>query len=128
MRLLIDSCAFLWMVRDPAKLSPNIRAILSNPENDVLFSTASIWELGIKWRIGRLELREAPRTYFLGAIERYSLTLVQVLHEHALLAAELPLHHKDPFDRMLIAQGIVERVPIASPVGHFGKYPVETVW
>ena len=128
MRLIIDTCTFLWMASQPENLPSAVRAMLADPDNTILLSVSSIWEMGIKRNQGRLDLTDDPKAYFAGAVIRYSLSVLPVTFDHALTAAGLPLHHRDPFDRMLIAQSMVEGVPIATPDGHFGKYPVQTVW
>ena len=128
MLILLDTCAFLWMTMAPARLSPRVRNIVEDRSSVLLVSAASAWEIGIKWGQGRLELPKTPREFLNEAIVVYALTVLPVRFEHTLAGIDLPLHHKDPFDRMLIAQGIVERVPIASPDGHFGKYAVEAIW
>lgn len=128
MLILVDTCTFLWMATAPGRLSPRVRAITEDRSSQILVSVASVWEIGIKWRQGRLEL-PAPPPEFLGeATVVLSVTILPLRFEHALAGLDLPLHHKDPFDRMLIAQAMTERLPIASPDGHFGKYPVDTVW
>ena len=128
MLILLDTCALLWLATAPERLSARVRTIIEDRSSVLFVSTASAWEIGIKWQQGRLDLQNTPRAFLTEALSAYSLTALPVRFEHALAGADLPQHHKDPFDRMLIAQGIVERVPIASPDGHFAKYPVETVW
>lgn len=128
MRLILDTCAFLWLSMEPTRLPPSVRRIVESRSSVLLLSVSSIWEIGIKWGLGSLALPARPRDFITEAIDCYYLTVLPVSRDHALHAAELPRYHGDPFDRMLIAQSMVEGVPIATPDSHFGKYPVQTVW
>jgi len=107
MRLLIDTDVLLWAAGAPDRLPPSFRDALESPENDVLFSPASIWEVTIKTQIGRLELGISPEELASTATQQGFQELA-VTAAHAASVLKLPLHHRDPFDRILIAQAIVE--------------------
>jgi len=106
-RLLVDTHVLLWAVAEPERLPAAYRERLESPENEVLFSAASVWELAIKLQIGRLMLPVAPEV-IAGAAVRMGFDELPVTAAHAAGVSRLPLHHRDPFDRLLIAQAIHE--------------------
>ena len=128
MRILIDTHAFLWAAADDPKLSPHARALLQDGSNDVYLSAASAWEIAIKYKTGRLPIDRAPRDYVLSRSAFLQLTPLDVNYAHAFCVADLPPIHADPFDRMLVAQAIVERMPILTDDSHIGRYDVEVIW
>ena len=107
MRLLVDTHVLLWAAAEPARLPPSFRRRLEAPDVDVLFSAASIWELAIKLQLGRLALRVDLETFAGAAIDR-GFRELPVTSAHAARVQRLPLHHRDPFDRLLVAQAICE--------------------
>ncbi len=128
MRVLLDTHSFLWWVTDDPRLSPRAREIISNGENALFFSAASAWEIGVKARLGRLILSEpvavfVPAQLALNAIEGLPIAL-----NHALHVGSLPDHHRDPFDRMLVAQSQVENLPILTGDPLIAQYGVEAIW
>lgn len=128
MKVLLDTHSFLWWVTDDPRLSPRAREIIGNGENTLLFSAASAWEIAIKARLGRLVLSEpvaefVPDQLALNAIESLPIAL-----NHALAAGSLPDHHRDPFDRMLVAQGQAENMPILTGDPLIAQYEVEILW
>lgn len=127
MRVLIDTCVFLWMRMAPRRLAPEVREILADRANDVLFSAVSSWEIAIKYSVGRLQLPEAPSVFVAGRIASSGLTPVPVEHAHALRVASLPMHHRDPFDRLLIAQAADLGVPVVTDDHGFDPYEIEVI-
>jgi len=127
-RVLVDSNAALWAVLDSPKLSPHAKQILGDPQTVNLFSLASAWEIAIKYHSGRLPLPETPKEFLDRAVRDLEFTLLPIEASHIFTAAALPLHHRDPFDRMLIAQAITEQVPILSSDAHLSRYPVQVLW
>jgi PIN domain nuclease of toxin-antitoxin system len=123
-RLLVDTHALLWWLKNDPSLSPTGRAELAAPANEVLVSTASIWEIAVKRSQGRLTVPEP----LLEVIEREGFTWLLVSPVHAWAVSELPLHHRDPFDRLLIAQAQIEDVAIVTADSHFDAYDVSTSW
>ena len=128
MKILLDSHALLWFGWNDAHLSQKARKIMSDSENELLFSSGCMWELAIKASLGKLKLMADYRAFMQQAIERLDLMLLPISLEHTARLAALPLHHRDPFDRLLAAQAIVEQVPILSADIAFDAYPVNRVW
>lgn len=119
MRLLIDTHVLLWWLADDRKLTRSARAIIANPENDVLVSAASLWEISIKVALGRLEVELDDLEHNIAANGFRSLP---INYRHALTAGRLPAIHRDPFDRMLIAQASVEELRVISHDKIFERY------
>ncbi|MCL4864400.1 MAG: type II toxin-antitoxin system VapC family toxin [Gemmatimonadales bacterium] len=127
MRVLLDTQVWLWMLAAPDRLSTASRALLAAAENELLFSAASAWEIAIKHGLGKLQLPESPAEYIPRMMVHTSVTPLPVHHRHALHVAQLPEHHRDPFDRLLVAQAQVEGVPIVSADRHFLPYDIEVL-
>lgn len=127
MRLLLDTQVWLWMVQDPARLSGAARDRLVDPSSMLLLSAASSWEIAIKSALGKLELPVAARDFVPSRMQRDAVDGLPVTHAHALHVATLPLLHRDPFDRLLVAQAQLERFPIMTADGQIGRYDVEVL-
>jgi PIN domain nuclease of toxin-antitoxin system len=127
MRLLLDTHAFLWFVAGDRRLSATARRALDHAKVRPLLSVASVWEMAIKSSLGRLELPE-PLDRYLARKLSTNLNLLPLELEHVVAVAHLPFHHQDPFDRVLIAQSLAERVPVVTRDPAFRKYGVEVVW
>lgn len=123
-RLLVDTHAVLWWLSDDPGLSATARDALADPANDVLVSTASLWEIAIKRGLGKLS---APDD-LPGHIEAGGFGWLAVSAEHAWRVRELGRHHRDPFDRLLVAQALVENMPIVSADPRFRAYGVDGCW
>jgi PIN domain nuclease of toxin-antitoxin system len=123
-RLLLDTHALLWWLGGHRVLSREARDVISRAENQVLFSAASVWEVVIKRSLGKLDV---PDRFVLEALAD-GFGSLSVTSAHALEVAELPTHHRDPFDRMLIAQARVEGLSIVSRDERFDGYGVERIW
>ena len=128
MRLLLDTHAFLWFVLNDTSLSTVARSLISDPQNDVLISPATYWEVAIKVSIGKYQLPGPFADFMSEQIARNDLTILPITVGHAAVVALLPFHHKDPFDRLLIAQAIVENIPVLSVDAAFDPYPVIRLW
>ena len=127
-RFLLDTHAFIWMASAPGRLGAAARERIESPASELLLSVASVWEMAIKSSLGKLEL-PAPLQEFLE--EQVATTRTRVLairHEHALRVEKLPWHHRDPFDRLLVAQARYEALPILSRDPSFDAYSVERIW
>lgn len=120
MRLLLDTHILLWWLTDDPRLSANVRAAISDPRNDVLVSAASAWEMSIKQALGKLAVPDDLSA----EIRRQGMVALPVDIDDGLRAGSLPHHHRDPFDRMLIAQAIRHRLVLASTDSQFGDYDV----
>ena len=128
MRILLDTHVFLWWFLQPKRLSENARGLLGDPDNDLLVSAASSLEIAIKSALGKLELPEPPARYVSSRLRTPGITPLPVEHGHALRVAELPLHHRDPFDRLLIAQAQLEDATLATGDHWFLSYDVDVLW
>lgn len=109
MRVLLDTHVLIWALAEPGKLASEIRLIMEDPENEILFSAASIWEIAIKAQISRIDFSLQPNDIAQAAVDS-GFAELPVRAASAALVAQLPLHHRDPFDRLLIAQAISEPV------------------
>jgi len=126
-RYLLDTHVWLWMAAAPERLGPQAAEIISDPEIRLLLSAASSWEIAIKSRLGRLELPEPAESYVPDRMRILGVVDLQIDQAHALAVAPLPLHHRDPFDRMLIAQARVEGIPVITADAAFDNYDVTLV-
>lgn len=121
MMYLLDTHIILYWLSDLKKLTPRVRKLLENPESSIAISSVVIWEISIKKALGKLEIAD---NYF-EQIQKYGFLPLPINHEHARRVAELPLHHADPFDRLLIAQALVEKATIVTQDQIFAKYPIK---
>ena len=128
MRLLLDTCTFLWVITGAADLSEAARAQFQSPDNEVFLSAVSTWEIAVKNKLGRLSL-PAPCGQFIPTQRALHRIEPLALDERAVLTLEkLPELHKDPFDRMLICQAIAEGMMLVTPDPLITQYPVSTLW
>ena len=128
MKLLLDTCAFLWAVGDPDRLSRRARDLFLSQEHEVYLSAASAWEIVIKHATGRLPLEQPPDRFVVEQREAAGLAPLAIDEESALHVARLPALHRDPFDRMLVAQAIVHGMTILTPDPLVTQYPARTTW
>ncbi len=129
MKLLIDTHCWLWWFSEPERLSEEAIAHISDETNEVWFSVASIWEMGIKVAISKLPLPEPIDTYISSRMVQLGAQSLEIPATHALQSAALPLHHRDPFDRMLIAQAQVEDMTLTSADNVVREYKgVSILW
>jgi len=128
MRLLLDTHTFLWYILGGLRLSTRARSLLQSPVNELFLSIASAWEVGIKVSTGKLTLSEPLEAYFREQVLINSISLLPVTLEHAAFVSTLPFHHRDPFDRMLVAQSLAEGVPIISADPALDAYGVVRFW
>ena len=127
--VLLDTHALLWADLAPTRLSPRCRRLIEDESVDLLWSAASSWEISIKFGLGRLELPFPSAAAFLrDQVENLRLTPLPVTHKHTFVLGELPHLHRDPFDRMLVAQARAEKVPIVTCDRALHAYDVETIW
>jgi PIN domain nuclease of toxin-antitoxin system len=124
MTLLLDTHAFLWFCQGDPGLSATAKTLIEDPTNRKLLSMASCWEIAIKAGLGKLKLGEPSGTYLPTALSRTGFELLPISLAHATSVESLPFHHRDPFDRLLIAQARVEAMPIVSADGVIDAYSV----
>jgi PIN domain nuclease of toxin-antitoxin system len=127
-RYLLDTCTFLWLVAGDTALSTRAAGIICSPENEVLLSVVSAWEITVKNRTGKLPLPERPDVFIRRQREDHLLTSLPLMETHALTLSKLPDFHRDPFDRMLVCQAIAEGLTILTPDEAISQYPVRTTW
>lgn len=128
MRLLLDTCAFLWIVAGSEKISGRAQALFSDPDNEVYLSVVSVWEIAVKHALGRLPLPAPPDAFVSRQRERHAIETLPLAEEAVLQLLRLPDYHKDPFDRMLVCQAVAHGLTILTPDPAIGRYPVRTEW
>jgi len=128
MKLLVDTCTFLWIVSDSPRLSKTAAAVFLDRNNERYLSAASAWEIGIKHAAGRLPLPQRPDLFVPRVRESSGIASLEMDEESALHAARLPGLHSDPFDRMLVAQAIVHGMTILTPDPEIEQYGVRVFW
>jgi len=127
-KLLLDTHAFIWMLEAPEKLSERVIQAHNDSTNTLYLSVASLWEIQIKLAIGKLEMDVSLAQIVREQLQGHRFQLLDIRAEHVLALEELPRHHGDPFDRLLIAQARVEGLPLVSIDNVFEQYPVELFW
>ena len=126
MRVLLDTHVFLWLNTDPERLGEHL-SLIEDQHSELLFSSASSWEIAIKYGLGRLALPEPPERYVPARMRAVGASAVAIEHTHALAVAALPPLHRDPFDRLLVAQAGLLGVPILTADPVIAEYPVQTL-
>ena len=128
MRYLLDTSSFLWYVSDYRRLSSIAAERLNDPVSAVHLSLVSIWEIAIKFNMGKLELPLPFDEFVDSAIQSQRFTLLNIELPHLRQVARLPRHHRDPFDRLLIAQSQIENIPIITSDAAFDAYHIQRLW
>ena len=128
MTYLLDTGVWLWSVGEPTRISPKAREVIVDVKQDVFLSAATSWEVAIKASSGKLHLPEPPDLFVPRRMASQGLRGLAVSHQHALTAFALPVHHRDPFDRLLIAQAQVEDMTLITADRMFDRYPVKVLW
>ena len=124
---LLDTHTIIWLANDPKLLSVAAAAAL-NSENKLILSHVSVWEMAIKIKTGKLNLQLPLEEFILKATEKHLLDFLDISLDHIYFTQALPLHHQDPFDRLLAAQSLVENIPIISSDKIFDSYNVKRIW
>jgi PIN domain nuclease of toxin-antitoxin system len=127
-RVLVDTHTFLWALLKDPRLSANAQQILTSESSELVFSLASLWEISIKIKLGRLRAIGSSVAYVRDEMNEYGMELLPIRFEHLLQLEMLPHHHGDPFDRLLIAQASTEGIPILTYDKRFSAYGVDLVW
>jgi PIN domain nuclease of toxin-antitoxin system len=126
MKQLLDTHSFIWFVTGNSRITSKVRSQIENNEN--LLSIASVWEIAIKFSIGKLNLGMSIQELVDEQIINNGIELLSITTEHLAVVADLPLHHRDPFDRLIIAQATVEQIPIVGIDKVFDSYSVQRLW
>ena len=128
MRLLLDTCTFLWMITADAKLSAAAEALLRAPDHQLYLSAVSGWEISVKYAIGKLSLPMHPAQYIPEKRELHGVLTLALRERDVMVLPSLPPLHKDPFDRMLVCQAIARQMVLVTPDPAIRAYPVRTAW
>jgi PIN domain nuclease of toxin-antitoxin system len=126
--LLLDTCSLLWLAAEPSRLSPAAAAALGDEANALSVSDVSALEIALEWSAGKLGLPSPPRTWFESQVTTWGLSTVPLRRVDIYRATELPEHHRDPFDRLLVAQALDGGLTIVTPDAAVAAYPVATLW
>jgi PIN domain nuclease of toxin-antitoxin system len=127
MRALLDTHAFLWAISADTRLSRRAQQTFTGP-NELWLSVASLWEILIKVKAGKLPLPEPSGSYVVKALGENRIEVLPIKLDHVLRIETLALHHRDPFDRILIAQSIEEKLPVITSDPIFKRYPIDLIW
>jgi len=128
MRLLLDTHAFLWFVANDSQLSTTARDLIRSGGNELWYSTASLWEIAIKLNLGKLKLGGPFPDFIEQQLDGNRVQVLPITLAHLSVVSQLALHHRDPFDRLIIAQAIAEDLPVISIDQKFDSYPVKRIW
>lgn len=128
MRFLIDTHVFLWFIAGDIRLSKKVRQAIEDEENEVLLSVASVWEIAIKTSVGKLTLAKPFAELIPEQIADNEIDVLPIHFDELKIVSSLPLYHRDPFDRLLLAQTITHGVPIASDDANFVQYGISLLW
>jgi PIN domain nuclease of toxin-antitoxin system len=127
-RVLLDTHTFLWFLLEDPQLSTTASDVIIDPTNDIEVSPATYWEIAIKIRLGKYALPEPYDIFIAREIATNDFRVLPIEPKHTAVLTTLPFHHRDPFDRLLVAQAMVEAVPILSVDTAFDAYPVTRLW
>lgn len=128
MKLLLDTCTFLWILKDDASLSENAKTLFSEASNEVFLSSVSFWEIITKYQLGKLPLPEHPEQFIIKQRKAHRIDTLPLEETAIEQMIRLPDHHRDPFDRMLICQAIASGLTILTPDKLIRQYPVSSIW
>lgn len=128
MKLLLDTCTFLWLALDSPRLSARARSVFRDPANTVYLSSVSVWEIAVKHALGRLPIPEPVERFVPDQREAHGILSLPLSESAALHIAKLPNLHSDPFDRMLVAQALVDGFTILTPDEAITQYPARVLW
>lgn len=128
MNILLDTCTLIWLTQESERLSEKSRTIIENPDNELLVSHVSVWEMLLKTQAGKLSFPVPLRKWLSDQQNTWDFRYLNISLEHLLRVEEIERHHSDPFDRLLVTQAIVENIGIVTPDPWIAKYPVQVLW
>lgn len=128
MKILLDTCAFLWLTQGNKELSPKAIDAFANPKNEVYLSAVSAWEINVKFRLGKLSLPLSPDKFIPKERKRHMIARLDLSEHDTFHLCKLPTPHKDPFDRMLVCQAIEHSLTILTPDPLITQYPIRSLW
>lgn len=128
MKILLDTHAFLWLMTKDQRLSSTAQKEFLNTQNEIYLSMASVWEMAIKSSIGKLKLPLKVSEYVISRTQQHGIYLEEIKMEHLAKIEKFPFHHRDPFDRLIIAQSIVAKFTVLTSDPKFSAYAIRTIW
>jgi PIN domain nuclease of toxin-antitoxin system len=128
MEYLLDTHTLLWIITDDNQLSNKVKKLFLDEQNELYISVASLWEIAIKVSLKRLELGQSITDFYYKHVIGNKIKLLDLKVEHLAVLETLEFHHKDPFDRLIVCQSIVEKIPVLSSDKVLSKYPIKRVW
>jgi PIN domain nuclease of toxin-antitoxin system len=128
MKILLDTNSFLWFISGSERLSINARGLIADLNNQLVLSSVSLWEIAIKVSIGKLELLQPYDQLIPAQLEENDINILPIELIHLTTVVGLPFYHRDPFDRLMIAQAITEDLPIVSPDSQLSQYAIKLIW
>lgn len=128
MNIVLDTCTFLWLAASPTRISPDAKAALDDERNTLFLSDVSVWEITMKHAVGELPLPTPPRSWVPAQVAFHQLRRLALQEEAIFLSGELPLVHRDPFDRLLAAQAQSEAMPVVTPDAPFSELGASVIW
>lgn len=128
MRVLVDTQSIIWFSLDNVRLSKTARETLENNDNECYISMASFWEMSIKINLGKLDMEGLTLKEFIDKVQEHNFIDLGIGQNHVIVNGQLPFHHRDPFDRMIISQAIAEQMPVVSNDPVFDDYPIQRLW
>jgi PIN domain nuclease of toxin-antitoxin system len=128
MKALLDTNSFLWFISGDDKLSDTAKAFISDINNELILSTASLWEIAIKISIGKFELLQPYDKLIPNQLDENDIRILPIALDHLTRLIDLPFHHRDPFDRLIIVQALSEELPVVTSDAIFSYYPVKRIW
>lgn len=128
MRAMLDTHAFLWFVLNDPKLSTDARVTIEDASHEIFISPANSWEIAIKISCGKYHLKDSYEAFWQKGMNENNIALLPIALRHTAQLLSMPHHHKDPFDRLLIAQALAEKIPLIGSDGRFDAYGIQRIW
>lgn len=128
MRLLLDTHAFLWFITNDSQLSTTAKVLIADPSNEILVSPASYWEIAIKVKLGKYPLSVPYLTLITQGVDSNGFKVLPIEPRHTEMLTTLPLHHGAPFDRLMVAQAMAEKISLVSIDPQLDAYPIKRIW
>lgn len=128
MRYLLDTCVFLWLCAEPKRLSPKVKKLFAGDEAELILSDVAVLEISLKWLSGKLELPSPPRSWITEQTQIWDASSIPISREAIYRSSELPAHHRDPFDRLLVSTALESSLAIVTPDKWIHRYPVQWIW
>jgi len=125
---LLDTCTFLWLTAEPGRLSQSAKDFIDSESNELILSHVSVWEVHLKCHKGKLKISGSLKRWFTDQMGIWGVRSLPISIEHIYRTNEIPSHHDDPFDRLIIAQCLENQLPILTPDSIISEYPVDVVW